>query len=94
MVLANMLLDSAQLTQAEIEAMLRPLNYFCPMDERIYNAVAKTACAEILRLAWMDSPEEITGRAGWDLLVACLIPKGCTCFYAPEWIVAVRKSQS
>jgi len=71
-ILASMILDSAQLTQAEVEAMLRSLTSYRLVDEFTYRAVTKTAYAETLRLAWMNSPDELTGRAGWNLLSARL----------------------
>ena len=72
MILAAIIMDSAQLSRAEIEAMLRPLTSYRLVDEFTYNVVAKTAFAEDLRLEWMNSPVELTGRAGWNLLIARL----------------------
>ena len=72
MILATMLMDSTQLAQQEIEAMLRSISYYRLVDELVHNAIAKTQFAEALRLSWMDSPEEMTGRAGWDLLIVRL----------------------
>ena len=72
MVLASMLMDSRQLSEPQVEGMLHPLTYYRLVDEFVYNAVAKAAFAESLRLRWMDSAEEMIGRAGWNLLVARL----------------------
>ena len=72
MILATMILDSAQLTRPEAEAMLHSLTSYRLVDELIYNTVAKTAFAEALRLAWMNSSTELTGRAGWSLLIVRL----------------------
>jgi 3-methyladenine DNA glycosylase AlkD len=41
MIPATMLMDSAQLTQSEVAAMLQPLTYYRLVDELIYNAVAR-----------------------------------------------------
>lgn len=70
MILSTMLMASDQLSEAGIEAMLKPLEYYRLVDEFVYNAVSKTPCADALRIRWMDSPEEMTGRAGWNLLIA------------------------
>jgi len=72
MILATMLMDSVQLTRAEVEVMLHPLNYYRLVDEFTYNTIANAAFVETLRLQWMNSPEEMTGRAGWNLLIARL----------------------
>ena len=40
-------------------------NYFCNMEK----GVAYTAHADDLRARWMDSPMEMPGRSGWNLLI-------------------------
>ena len=73
MILATMLMAPAQLSVKEIERMFRPLTYYKLIDELVYNALAKTTCAEDLRTRWMDSPRELVGRAGWNLLIARIL---------------------
>lgn len=72
MILASMLMDGTQLAPPEVEAMLKSLSSYRLVDEFIYNAVSKISFAESLRQRWMNSPDELTGRAGWNLLVARL----------------------
>lgn len=73
MILATMLLAPEQLSAKEIERMVKPLTYHKLIDELVYNVVAKTSCADELRTRWMDSPKELVGRAGWNLLIARIL---------------------
>jgi len=66
-------MDPAELSAKEIERMVKPLTYYKLIDELVYNAVAKTSCADDLRTHWMDSPKEMIGRAGWNLLIAKIL---------------------
>lgn len=155
MLLATMVMAPDRLTAADGEAMLASANDIQLVDELTYKVVAEAPCAEELCLKWMGDEQELTGRAGWNLLVAkllrkrlatrecadilktiesccktapvkkaesmmrCLVeigvrfpehrqraidigthwgliddrpvPKGCTPFYAPDWIDAILK---
>jgi len=143
MILATMLMAPGQLTAKQVAAMVAPLTDFQLIDELTYNAVADAPCADDLSRKWVGAKKELTGRAGWNLLVGkilrkrmasadcdavlrtieaemkaapvkkaesmmrCLVeigkrwgriddrpvPKGCTPFYAPDWIAAVLKRQ-
>ena len=68
MILATMIMAPGQLSVQEIESMAKPLSYFKLIDELVFNVVVNTAHAEKLRTRWMDSPKEMLGRAGWNLL--------------------------
>ncbi len=72
-ILATMLFAPDRLTRAELERMVKPITYFRLIDELIYNAVAKSPCADELRERWIGSPKEFIGRAGWDLLNARIV---------------------
>ena len=72
MIMATMLLDPDQLSEAEATAMVEALTYHPLVDELTYTVLADAPFAETLRLRWMDAPEELLGRAGWDLVIARL----------------------
>jgi 3-methyladenine DNA glycosylase AlkD len=155
MLLATMVMAPDRLTAADAAAMLASSTDFQLVDELTYKVVAEAPCADELCRKWLAARQELTGRAGWNLLVAkllrnrlataecadilktiengckaapvkkaesmmrCLVeigvrfpehrqraidigtrwgliddrpvPKGCTPFYAPEWIAAILK---
>jgi len=70
MILATMVMDPGQLTAADAQTMAEPLTYAKPLDELVGNVLVHTPFAEELRLRWMNAPEGLLGRAGWQLLVA------------------------
>ncbi len=70
MILATILMDYNQLTAQEIEAMLKPLTYYKLIDELVYNVIVNTHFADEFRLSWLDSAQEMIGRAGWNLQIA------------------------
>jgi hypothetical protein len=70
MLLATMLMDPAQVDEATLEAMMRPLTYPRLVDELAHNVVARSLHAAPLRERWMDVPEEYVGRAGWQVTIA------------------------
>jgi len=70
MILATMLMDSAQLSVPEIEDLLRPLRYIRLIDELVYNVIQYSPHAGALREQWMNSSDELTGRVGWNLMIA------------------------
>jgi len=72
MLLATMLMDPAQVDEAQLEAMLRPLTYSRLVDELADNVVARSTHAATLRERWMDAPEEYVGRAGWQVTIAAV----------------------
>jgi DNA alkylation repair enzyme len=43
------------------------------IDELVYNLLAKTSLAAELCARWMRSPDELVGRAGWNLLIARIL---------------------
>ena len=67
--LATMIMAPDQLSAKEIESMVKPLTYYKLIDELVFNVLVNTAHAGSLRARWMDSPQEMPGRAGWDLLI-------------------------
>lgn len=73
MVLATMLMDPALLSAQAAEAMIQPITYVRLLDEFVDNVVAKSAFADELRSRWVDSPKEMVGRAGWNLLIARIV---------------------
>lgn len=75
MILATMIMDPSRLSAAELEAMLLPLTYFRLVDEFSFNTAAKSGHADVLRARWMASPDELTGRAGWNLVIAPILTK-------------------
>lgn len=155
MLLATMVMAPDRLTAADAAAMLASATDFQLVDELTYKVIAESPCADELCREWPDAERELTGRAGWNLLVAkllrkrlaagecadllgtiesgckaapvkkaesmmrCLVeigvrfpehrqraidigtrwgpiddrpvPKGCTPFYAPDWIAAILK---
>jgi len=155
MLLATMVMVPDQLAAADAAAMLASTTDFQLVDELTYKVVAQAPCADELCRKWVGARRELTGRAGWNLLVAkllrkrlatgecadilktieagckaapvkkaesmmrCLVeigvrfpehrqraidigtrwgliddrpvPKGCTPFYAPDWIAAILK---
>jgi len=157
MLLATMLMAPDRVTAADATAMLASVTDLQLLDELTYKVVAEAPCADELCRKWVDAKQELTGRAGWNLLVAkllrkrldtgecdgilktiesccktapvkkaesmmrCLVeigvrfpehrqraidigtrwgliddrpvPKGCTPFYAPDWIAAILKRQ-
>jgi hypothetical protein len=150
-----MVMAPERLTAEEAGAMLASADDVPLVDELTYKVVAEAPCADELCRKWVGSRQELTGRAGWNLLVAkvlrkrvaagecadilkaiesggkaapvktaesmmrCLVeigvrfpehrpraidigtrwgllddrpvPKGCTPFYAPDWIAAILR---
>jgi len=43
---------------------------YAQIDELVFNVVINTPYADTLRQRWMDSTVEMTGRAGWNLMIA------------------------
>jgi len=74
-IVAAMIMDADQLSEQEAEAMVRSLTYHSLVDELVYNALWKAPSEEALRSRWVDSPEELIGRAGWALVIARIMKK-------------------
>lgn len=74
-ILATMLMAPDQLSVNEIEAMAKSLTYYRLIDEFVHNVVVKTPYAGDLASRWLDSPKEMIGRAGWNLLIARVIKR-------------------
>lgn len=68
MILGTMLMSPAQLSASGAERMVKPLTYFRLVDELVHNVLVKAPFADQLRAKWMDSPQEMIGRAGWRIL--------------------------
>ena len=66
---ATMIMAPDQISAQEIESMVKPLTYYKLTDELVFNVVVNTAHADKLRARWMESPKEMLGRAGWNLLI-------------------------
>jgi 3-methyladenine DNA glycosylase AlkD len=83
MVLATMLMSSDQLSEQEVEEMVRSIFYYRLLDELTYNAVAKMPFADSLREKWTSSPQELIGRAGWNLYIARILNKQTEGLHVP-----------
>jgi len=68
-ILATMLMAPDQLSALELERMAKPLGYFRLMDELVFNVIARSPHADALRARWTESPAEMIGRGGWNLLI-------------------------
>lgn len=73
--LATMVMAPGRLKAADAEAMLASADDIQILDELTSKVVAEAPCADELCRKWVDSNEERTGRAGWNLLVAKLLRK-------------------
>lgn len=69
-ILASMIMDPRRPSEAELEAMLRGLSFYRLVDELTSKVVADSPHADALRQRWVDAPEDLVGRAGWNLMVA------------------------
>ncbi|NSW52565.1 MAG: DNA alkylation repair protein [Anaerolineae bacterium] len=77
-ILAVMILDPAHLSIDELEAMLPVLYYPRLVDEFSFQLAAKSPHAPALRARWMDVPDALTGRAGWNLVCAAAMAQSLT----------------
>jgi len=75
MLLTTMVMAPDRLSAEEAEAMLASVTDPQILDELTYKVVAKAPCADDLCRKWLHADEELTGRAGWNLLVAKLLRK-------------------
>lgn len=74
-ILAAMIMEPGLLSREEVEAMIGKQQYPGLVDELIFKTVALTPFAKDLALTWMESEEEMLGRAGWDLWVSIISSK-------------------
>ncbi len=73
MILATMLMAPDQLSSRDIERMVKSLTYYKLVDELVGNVIAKTPHVNDFADRWLDSPREMIGRAGWNLLIARIL---------------------
>lgn len=67
-VVATMIADPKQLTAEEAEAWLGEMTGHGLTDELVNNLLSKTSFAAEKAQAWIESPLEYVGRAGWHLV--------------------------
>ncbi len=73
--LSAMILDPVKLEKAQAERMVKNIRYVDLLDELVFDVIAEAPFAGELRDAWMDSPDDLTGRAGWTLVVSEILGK-------------------
>ena len=78
MMLATMVMVPERLSVRDIERLAKPLTYYKLMDELVFNVVVKSAHVDALRVRRIDSPEEMLGRAGWNLLTDKIMKRDST----------------
>lgn len=76
-VVATMIADPAQVTREEADSMVDEMFTHTLTDELVTNLLSKTPFAADLAMAWVDSPKEQVGRAGWDLVGVLAKGGGC-----------------
>jgi 3-methyladenine DNA glycosylase AlkD len=67
MLLATLLMAPKELSQSDIEKMIKSCTYFQLADWFVGNVVKATPFKDKLRTKWSASKDEYTGRAGWSL---------------------------
>jgi len=75
MLLATMVMEPNRLAAADAEALLASATDPQIVDELTYKIVAEAPCADELCRTWLNGKEELTRRAGWNLVVAKLLRK-------------------
>ena len=73
--LSAMTLDPERLEKERAERMVQSAGYTDLLDELVFDAIAKTPYADELREEWIASPEDVTGRAGWTLVISGIMGK-------------------
>jgi len=76
-VVATMVADPLALTRDQAQAWVDEMTTHAVTDELVNNLLSRTPFAADLALAWIDSPGEQVGRAGWDLVVMLARGGGC-----------------
>ncbi len=69
MVLGAMLMDPKVLTEADFEASLASAYVPVLVDELTLRPLCESPLAASFCLSWRNSPEDLKGRAGWNLAV-------------------------
>lgn len=69
MVLGVMLMDPKALTEADFEALLARAYAPVLVDELTLRPLCESPLAEPFCIIWRQSPEDLRGRAGWNLAV-------------------------
>lgn len=72
-VIAAMIFDPKQLTEAECEQLVISTDSYRSRDELIAQTLAHAKAAQPLAEKWWDSEDELLARAGWSLVVAKII---------------------
>lgn len=75
MLLATMVMAPQRLTRDDADTLIASAADAQILDELTYKVVAESPCADDLRHEWLASEDDLTGRAGWNLLVAKLLRK-------------------
>lgn len=92
MLLATMVMEPNRLTTADAEAMLASTTNAQLVDELTYKVVAESPPADELCRKWMKAQGELTGRAGWNLLVAKLLRKRLAAAECAEILETIESS--
>ena len=66
MLLATLLMAPEELSQSDIEKMIKSCTYFQLVDWFVGNVVKVTPFKDKLRTKWSASKDEYPGRAGWS----------------------------
>lgn len=74
-ILSTMIMDKDELSSKEIVDMIKYITYFILMDEFVYNVVVKTDYANEIYNELINSEDEYTGRAGWDIVISKVLNK-------------------
>lgn len=76
-VVATMIADPTQVTPDQAQTWIDEMTCHGLTDELVNNLLSKTPFAGNLAMAWVDSPGEQVGRAGWHLVGVLAKGGGC-----------------
>lgn len=93
MLLATMVMEPKRLTTADAEALLASATDAQIVDELTFKVVAESPLADDLCGTWLKSDRELTGRAGWNLLVAKLLRKRMTTEECAELVETIESGR-
>ncbi|MGL5915724.1 MAG: DNA alkylation repair protein, partial [Culicoidibacterales bacterium] len=71
--IAAMIFDPKQLTEAECEQLVLSTDSYQSRDELIAHTLSFSKAAQTLAAKWWNSEDELLARAGWSLVVAKVI---------------------
>lgn len=71
-VLATMVLEPKQLTEAECVRLAESCESSAILDKLTDYVLAESKLADALRAMWLDSDDALLGRAGWNLMTAAV----------------------